>query len=109
MEGPSAVLLSATASLNVPLCFQRKYEQGDSAAAQAEKVRLEEKQRGTARQMKDGEESWKPLWFEKKLNLVTGEEDWLYNGQYWPERNSAHAGSGCTGGGARFRLCPEIY
>ncbi|PHJ20807.1 oxysterol-binding protein [Cystoisospora suis] len=87
----------------------RKYEEGDSTAAQAEKVRLEEKQRSAARQMKDGEESWKPLWFERKVNVVTGEEDWLYNGQYWPHRNKVAGGKGRTGGRAGFSSCPEIY
>ncbi|EPR57571.1 Oxysterol-binding protein [Toxoplasma gondii TgCatPRC2] len=99
----------------------RKYEDGDSAGAQAEKLRLEEKQRATARSMKGGESAWRPLWFDKGINAVTGLEDWLYNGRYWPERTRPLATSGGmiqpTRGNycsthvelSRFAVCPDIY
>ncbi|CBZ49644.1 putative oxysterol-binding protein domain-containing protein [Neospora caninum Liverpool] len=99
----------------------RKYEEGDSAGAQEEKLRLEEKQRATARSMKGGESAWRPLWFDKGINAVTGHVDWLYNGRYWPERTRPLLTAGNaikpTGGDcsntdleqSRFAMCPDIY
>ncbi|KAG7205886.1 hypothetical protein KM043_007815 [Ampulex compressa] len=65
----------------------RKLENGDQDGAAAEKSRLEEKQRDSrkARKHKKGQD-WTPRWFHSGINPYTGQEDWLYQGEYW-DRN----------------------
>ncbi|PFH31603.1 hypothetical protein BESB_025770 [Besnoitia besnoiti] len=97
----------------------RKYEEGDSAGAQMEKLRLEEKQRAATRSRDGGEAAWQPLWFERGISMVTGVEEWLYNGRYWEERwrplsasmerSTASNGSCHTSGQGRFAMCPDVY
>ncbi|KAH0945648.1 hypothetical protein HN011_006237 [Eciton burchellii] len=65
----------------------RKLETGDQDGAASEKIRLEEKQRDSrkARKHKKGHD-YSPRWFQSTMNPYTGQEDWLYRGEYW-DRN----------------------
>lgn len=60
----------------------RKMENGDIDGAADEKNRLEEKQRA-ARKARNGDGSWKPRWFEQKVNTLSNKEDWVFTGEYW--------------------------
>lgn len=65
---------------------QRAMEDGEYDRAATEKNRVEEKQRAARRQREAAGEEWKPKWFEKKTDPVTGESYWENNGQYWQKR-----------------------
>lgn len=58
----------------------RHYENGNAAAAEAIKGKLEDAQRARAKERK---ETWKPRWFYPAISPYTGEETWLSNGEYW--------------------------
>ncbi|KAM6155505.1 oxysterol-binding protein 2 isoform 1-T1 [Rhynchocyon petersi] len=88
---------------------QRLMEKGRWDEANTEKQRLEEKQRLTrrrrleasARSMEEAEkeaEAHTPLWFEKRLDPLTGETACMYKGGYWEakERQDWH-------------MCPNIF
>uniref|UniRef100_A0A8C5UVG5 Oxysterol-binding protein n=1 Tax=Microcebus murinus TaxID=30608 RepID=A0A8C5UVG5_MICMU len=91
---------------------QRLMEKGRWDEANAEKQRLEEKQRSSRRRRLDGctpssgcgteEEKeadvYLPLWFEKKRDPLTGEMACIYKGGYWEakERQDWH-------------MCPNIF
>lgn len=60
----------------------RKMENGDIDGAAEEKNRLEEKQRA-ARKLRNGDQFWKPKWFEQRLNQYTNKEDWAFTGEFW--------------------------
>ncbi|XP_011497275.1 PREDICTED: oxysterol-binding protein-related protein 2 [Ceratosolen solmsi marchali] len=66
----------------------RKLENGDQDGAATRKVRLEEKQRDRCkiRNKKKVSSEWIPRWFEKRVNLYTGFNNWTYLGNYW-DRN----------------------
>ncbi|XP_078429764.1 OSBP(oxysterol binding protein)-related protein 1C [Wolffia australiana] len=70
---------------------QRCLENGEYETANAEKLRLEQRQR-QARKMQ--ERGWKPRWFAKDK----GEETYRYVGGYWEARESSAWGS-----------CPDIF
>ena len=65
---------------------QRAMEDGEYDFAATEKNRVEEKQRAARRAREAKGEEFKPKWFEKKLDKVTGEEYWETSGQYWNAR-----------------------
>ncbi|KIV81503.1 hypothetical protein PV11_03683 [Exophiala sideris] len=65
---------------------QRAMEDGEYDRAATEKNRVEEKQRAARRQREAAGEEWRPKWFEKKRDPVTGESYWEHNGQYWQKR-----------------------
>lgn len=65
---------------------QRAMEDGEYDFAATEKNRVEEKQRAARRAREAIGEEFKPKWFEKRLDKVTGEEYWETNGQYWRAR-----------------------
>ncbi|WBW74528.1 sterol transfer protein Osh2 [Schizosaccharomyces osmophilus] len=69
---------------------QRAMEVGQYDFAADEKSRVEEKQR-TKKKMRDlGQiEEWKPKWFSQQKHPVTGEEYWMFNGDYWNVREEA--------------------
>lgn len=72
---------------------QRALEDGDVDRAEAEKVKLEEKQRARRREMEDAGETWVPRWFTRAEDAATAsggtEVVWrLKSGKdgYWEER-----------------------
>ena len=65
---------------------QRAMEDGEYDLAATEKNRVEEKQRAKRRERESKGEEFVPRWFHKDKDAVTGEEYWLYNGQYWKAR-----------------------
>ena len=65
---------------------QRAMEDGEYDVAATEKNRVEEKQRASRRTREAEGEEWKPKWFERKADEVTGEQYWDYNGGYWKTR-----------------------
>ena len=67
---------------------QRAMEDGEYDFAAIEKNRVETKQRAARRAREDKGEEFKPKWFEKKLDVVTGEEYWETTGQYWNAREN---------------------
>ncbi|KAK4943346.1 hypothetical protein LTR10_017020 [Elasticomyces elasticus] len=66
---------------------QRAMEDGEYDRAATEKNRVEEKQRAARRQREAAGEEWRPKWFDKKTDPVTGESYWEHNGQYWQKRH----------------------
>ena len=65
---------------------QRAMEDGEYDFAAIEKNRVEEKQRAARRAREAKGEEFKPKWFEKRLDTVTGEEFWETTGRYWKAR-----------------------
>ncbi|KIX08186.1 uncharacterized protein Z518_02842 [Rhinocladiella mackenziei CBS 650.93] len=65
---------------------QRAMEDGEYDFAAREKNRVEEKQRAARRKREAAGEEWRPKWFEKKTDPITGESYWEYNGLYWKKR-----------------------
>jgi len=65
---------------------QRAMEDGEYDFAAIEKNRVEEKQRAARRAREAKGEEFKPKWFDKKIDKVTGEEYWETNGEYWKAR-----------------------
>ncbi|XP_072750194.1 LOW QUALITY PROTEIN: oxysterol-binding protein 1 [Anoplolepis gracilipes] len=87
---------------------QRLMEEGRWDEANAEKLRLEEKQRASRRTREhDAEkaaaqglpyEAYEPLWFRKKQDPFTDSRCYVYNGEYWD----------CKSKGDWSR-CPNIF
>uniref|UniRef100_A0A3Q2QJ89 Oxysterol-binding protein n=1 Tax=Fundulus heteroclitus TaxID=8078 RepID=A0A3Q2QJ89_FUNHE len=86
---------------------QRLMEEGRWDEANAEKQRLEEKQRSTRREReKDAvkaaatpeEENYQALWFEKINDSASGETLHVYKGGYWEAKEQ---------GG--WEMCPDIF
>ncbi|XP_010544433.1 PREDICTED: oxysterol-binding protein-related protein 1C isoform X1 [Tarenaya hassleriana] len=71
---------------------QRYLENGEFEMANAEKLRLEQRQR-QARKMQ--ERGWKPRWFEKEK----GSDTYRYIGGYWEARDD----------NGRWEGCPDIF
>jgi hypothetical protein len=69
----------------------RFLENGDLDAAAREKIRLEEKQRETRKNLKD---EIKPKWFQLSRNPIDDEETWLFNEKYWLRE---------------YKNCPNLY
>lgn len=66
---------------------QRAMEDGEYDFAATEKNRVEEKQRAKRREREAKGEEFIPRWFSKGKCEITGEEYWLFNGEYWRMRN----------------------
>ncbi|XP_034026205.1 oxysterol-binding protein 2 isoform X2 [Thalassophryne amazonica] len=87
---------------------QRLMEDGRWDEANSEKQRLEEKQRAVRRRreaeasnaLAEGREyeDYKPLWFHRRRDPVTGETNFVYKGGYW-EAKERHDWS----------MCPDIF
>ncbi|KAI1337179.1 oxysterol-binding protein [Xylariaceae sp. FL0016] len=65
---------------------QRAMEDGDYDFAASEKTRLEEAQRARRKARQLQGEEFKPAWFEKTRDEVTGVDYWKFNGNYWTQR-----------------------
>ncbi|XP_023716745.1 oxysterol-binding protein 1 isoform X7 [Cryptotermes secundus] len=87
---------------------QRLMEDGKWDEANAEKVRLEEKQRA-ARRIRDAEAEkaaaegrlyppYEPLWFKKEVEHWTGSIIHMYQGKYWECKERQD-----------WSMCPDIY
>ncbi|CAG8706985.1 15842_t:CDS:2 [Dentiscutata erythropus] len=61
---------------------QRLFENGEVEKAEAEKLRLEQKQREYRKLLEERGETWVPQWFK-----LEGEE-WVYKGGYWEAREN---------------------
>ncbi|XP_072456027.1 oxysterol-binding protein 2 isoform X3 [Notamacropus eugenii] len=88
---------------------QRLMENGQWDEANSEKQRLEEKQRMIRRKrlelsshehLEEGKEEdlYKPMWFEKKMDPLTGEEAYIYKGGYWEAKEEQN-----------WSMCPDIF
>ncbi|KAM4827454.1 oxysterol-binding protein 2 isoform 1-T1 [Thomomys bottae] len=89
---------------------QRLMEKGRWDEANTEKQRLEEKQRLTRRRRMEScapgctsdeekeSESYMPLWFEKRLDPLTGETACVYKGGYWEAKEKQD-----------WHMCPNIF
>ncbi|EGI64088.1 Oxysterol-binding protein 2 [Acromyrmex echinatior] len=87
---------------------QRLMEDGRWDEANAEKLRLEEKQRATRRAREhDCEkataqglsyETYEPLWFRKKQDPYTDSRCFVYNGEYWDHKSRGD-----------WSRCPNIF
>jgi len=73
---------------------QRAMEEGEYDFAATEKNRLEEKQRAKRRERHEAGVEYKPRWFEKGTCDVTGEEYWVFRGEYWRNRDEVAEGGG---------------
>ncbi|KAJ1655383.1 Oxysterol-binding protein 3 [Dispira simplex] len=67
---------------------QRLFELGLPEQAEAEKLRLEEKQRDVRQARQQQQQSWEPRWFTLQVDSVTGEKQWVYNNHYWSQRDT---------------------
>uniref|UniRef100_A0A8C7ZVY8 Oxysterol-binding protein n=1 Tax=Oryzias sinensis TaxID=183150 RepID=A0A8C7ZVY8_9TELE len=85
---------------------QRLMEDGRWDEANAEKQRLEEKQRAVRRRreaeaseaLDEEYEGYQPLWFHQKRDLLTGETSFVYKGGYWETKESQD-----------WNICPDIF
>ncbi|KAG5437677.1 hypothetical protein PCANB_000714 [Pneumocystis canis] len=67
---------------------QRAMENGYYEFAAKEKERLEHKQRSARKERELKGEIYLPRWFRKSINEITGDEQWLFNGEYWKLRET---------------------
>ncbi|KAJ0019153.1 hypothetical protein NQD34_006722 [Periophthalmus magnuspinnatus] len=95
---------------------QRLMEDGRWDEANAEKQRLEEKQRAVRRRreadaadaldegnttrykMAKDKDGYQPLWFTQRRNSITGEINYVYKGGYWESKDKQD-----------WRMCPNIF
>ncbi|RPB06217.1 hypothetical protein L873DRAFT_1661118 [Choiromyces venosus 120613-1] len=73
---------------------QRAMEEGEYDFAATEKNRLEEKQRAKRRERDETGIEYEPRWFKKGTCDVTGEEFWVFKGEYWKNRDEVAEGGG---------------
>ncbi|CAG8490270.1 5112_t:CDS:2 [Diversispora eburnea] len=59
---------------------QRLFEEGKLAEAEAEKIRIEQKQRDFRKELESKGEVWTPQWFKLE------NDEWVYKGGYWETR-----------------------
>ncbi|KAI9795514.1 MAG: hypothetical protein M1833_006985 [Piccolia ochrophora] len=71
---------------------QRAMEDGEYEFAATEKNRVEEKQRAKRRERESLGEEFTPRWFRKGKSETTGEEYWVFNGEYWKTRHEVSKG-----------------
>ena len=69
-------------------------EDGEYDFAAIEKNRVEEKQRAKRRERETAGEEFVPRWFKKGKCEITGEEYWVFNGEYWKMREEVGSGDG---------------
>ena len=60
------------------------YENGLIEQAEAEKLRLEQNQRDTRKEMELEQKVWTPRYFKQVKS--EGGTEWVYNGEYWKNR-----------------------
>uniref|UniRef100_A0A3P9IW46 Oxysterol-binding protein n=1 Tax=Oryzias latipes TaxID=8090 RepID=A0A3P9IW46_ORYLA len=85
---------------------QRLMEDGRWDEANAEKQRLEEKQRAVRRRreaeaseaLDEEYEGYQPLWFHQRRDSLTGETSFVYKGGYWETKESQD-----------WNICPDIF
>uniref|UniRef100_A0A3B3CXM6 Oxysterol-binding protein n=1 Tax=Oryzias melastigma TaxID=30732 RepID=A0A3B3CXM6_ORYME len=88
---------------------QRLMEDGRWDEANAEKQRLEEKQRAVRRRREaEGNtcssspgreyEGYQPLWFHQRRDSLTGETEFVYKGGYWETKENQD-----------WSICPDIF
>ncbi|RVE70222.1 hypothetical protein OJAV_G00062870 [Oryzias javanicus] len=61
----------------------RAMENGNIDEASKEKERLEEKQRSARKERAKNDEEWSTRWFHLSTNPHSGNQDWIYNGDYF--------------------------
>ncbi|CAG8524631.1 16649_t:CDS:2 [Acaulospora colombiana] len=61
---------------------QRLFEEGNLADAEAEKIRLEQKQRDFRKELESKGQTWMPQWFKLE------NDEWIYKGGYWEMREN---------------------
>jgi oxysterol-binding protein 1 len=71
---------------------QRAMEEGEYDFAATEKNRVEEGQRARRREREAKGEEFTPRWFKPAKHPVTGEQYWLFNGDYWDVRDKVGKG-----------------
>jgi len=64
----------------------RRYEEGKIEESQAEKERLEEKQRASRRLREASGQEHRPFFFDLKYDLDVNQEIWTFNHSYWRRR-----------------------
>ncbi|RUS24501.1 Oxysterol-binding protein [Jimgerdemannia flammicorona] len=78
---------------------QRMFEEGNVVDAEAEKVRVEQRQRDNRKQLEATGKTWNAMWFELRPDPYAAEgavaeagvdtqESWQYKGGYWEARES---------------------
>ncbi len=81
---------------------QRAMEDGEYDFAAIEKNRVEEKQRAKRREREAKGEEFEPRWFAKAKHETTGEEYWVFNGDYWKMREE-------VAGGGSWKRVEDIF
>ncbi|KAL1921926.1 uncharacterized protein VTP21DRAFT_10568 [Calcarisporiella thermophila] len=73
---------------------QRLFEFGKVQEADAEKLRVEQKQRMLRQRMEEEGRTWEPQWFELKKDPFNNEDEgsWHYKGGYWEARETGAFG-----------------
>ncbi len=80
---------------------QRALEFRDVNSAVKEKDRLEEKQRKKRREMEELGIEYKPVYFNREVDVESGEVRWVFNGKYWVDRERQEKGG--------FKDLPDIF
>lgn len=65
---------------------QRSLEFGDKEFALEEKKRLEEKQRTIRKEREEKGVEYNPKWFKEEIDELTGTKTYIYQGNYWEQR-----------------------
>lgn len=65
---------------------QRSLEFGDKEFALEEKKRLEEKQRTIRKEREEKGGEYNPKWFKEEIDELTGTKTYIYQGNYWEQR-----------------------
>lgn len=79
-------------------CVQRALEDTDVDLAEAEKLRLEEKQRAARKQREEERENYFPKWFEPSIDNDTERPIHVFKGEYWDRKAKQD-----------WSVCPDIY
>ena len=66
----------------------KEYEEGDNNKAQIIKYKLEYKQKMKLKKLKDEGKDYLPKYFEKKFNVLSSDEVYMYNGKYWEDKKN---------------------
>ncbi|KUJ20077.1 putative oxysterol-binding protein 1A [Mollisia scopiformis] len=69
---------------------QRALEDGQCEFADVEKKRLEDLQRKRQRRRKEDKLDYAPRWFKREKCIVTGEDHWSCDREYWRERERSN-------------------
>ena len=66
----------------------KEYEEGDSNKAQIIKYKIEYKQKMRLIKLKDEGKNYEPKYFEKKYNVLSNDDVYMYNGKYWDDKKN---------------------